>query len=101
MGTMPRRLALLLIAALALLLPGCGGSENTAASGAAEVAAIVPADAPLLLAFETDPESEQWRQAEELLDRFPGKDRLLDELRRALAQEGISVEGDVLPALGD
>lgn len=98
---MPRRLAPLLLAALALLLAGCGGSENTAASGASEVAAIIPADVPLLLAFETDPESEQWRQADELLDRFPGKARLLDELRRGLAQEGISVEGDVLPALGD
>ncbi len=98
---MPHRLALLLLAALALLSAGCGGSKNTAASDASEVAAIVPADVPLLLAFETDPESEQWRQADELLDRLPGKERLLDELRRGLAQEGISVEGDVLPALGD
>jgi len=92
---------LVLLAALALLLAGCGGSENTAASGASEVAAILPADVPLLLAFETDPESEQWGQAEQLLDRFPGKDELFDALSRELSKEGISAEGDLLPALGD
>ena len=98
---MARRLALLPVVALALLLPGCGGSENTAASGAAEVAAIVPDDAPVLVALETDPESEQWRQAEQLLERFPGRDELFEELSRELADEGLSVESDLLPALGD
>ena len=98
---MPHRLALLLLAALALLIAGCGGSKNTAASDASDVAAIVPDDAPLLVAFETDPDSEQWRQAQQLLDRFPGKDTLFAELSRELSQEGVSVEDDVLPALGD
>ncbi len=96
------RLALLLLAALAVILAGCGGSKNAAATGgASDVAAIVPADVPLLLAFETDPESEQWLQAEDLLDRFPGKDELFTELSRELSEEGLSVEGDLLPALGD
>ena len=95
------RLALLLLAALALLVGGCGGSKNTAAAGASDVAAIVPADVPVLLALETDPESEQWRQAEQLLERFPGRDELFEELGRELSEEGLSVEGDLLPALGD
>lgn len=98
---MRHRIALLALAALAVLLAGCGGSENTAASGASEVAAIVPEDVPLLLAFETDPESEQWRQAEQLLGRFPGRDQLFAELSRELSEEGLSLEGDLLPALGD
>jgi len=98
---MARTFAVLVLTALAVLLAGCGGSENTAATGAAEVAGIVPADVPVLLAFETDPESEQWRQAEQLLGRFPGKDKLFDELSRELSDEGISVEADLLPALGD
>ena len=85
------RLALLLLAALAVLLGGCGGSKNTAAAGASDVAAIVPADVPVLLALETDPESEQWRQAEQLLERFPGKDELFEELGRELSEEGLSV----------
>ena len=95
------RLAFLPLAALALLLAGCGGSKNTAAAGASDVAAIVPADAPVLIAFETDPESEQWRQAEQLLERFPGKDELFDDLSSELSDEGLSVEEDLLPALGD
>ena len=95
------RLALLLLAALAVLLGGCGGSKNTAAAGASDVAAIVPADVPVLLALETDPESEQWRQAEQLLERFPGRDELYEELGRELSAEGLSAGGDLLPALGD
>ena len=95
------RFTLLPLAAVALLLAGCGGSENTAASGAAEVAGIVPDDVPVLVALETDPESEQWRQAEQLLDRFPGKEKLFAELSRELSDEGLSVESDLLPALGD
>ncbi len=98
---MPHRLALLLLAALALLSAGCGGNKNTAASDASEVAAIVPDDAPVLVSVETDPDSEQWRQAQQLLDRFPGKDALFAELSSELSQEGVSVEDDVLPALGD
>src|SRR5688500_9992146 len=95
------RLAFLPLAALALLLAGCGGSKNTAVAGASDVAAIVPADAPVLIAFETDPESEQWRQAEQLLERFPGKDELFEDLSSELSDEGLSVEDDLLPALGD
>lgn len=95
------RPALLLLAALAVLLAGCGGSENTAASDASEVAGIVPADAPVLVALETDPESEQWQQADQLLDRFPGRDELFAELNDELSAEGLTFESDLLPALGD
>ena len=96
-----RRALLLVAAGLLAAAAGCGGSETQSGSGAGEVAGIVPASAPLLLAFETDPESEQWQQAEELLSRFPGKQRLLDEVRKGLAEEGVDVENDLVPALGD
>ena len=92
----------LLCALVALLVAGCGGT-NTSGSGssAAEVAGLVPASAPLLIALETDPESEQWKQADDLVSRFPGKQRLLDEVRKGLAQEGMDLQQDILPALGD
>lgn len=90
-----------LAALLVVAVAGCGGSESTSGSTAAEVAGIVPASAPLLIAFETDPESEQWQQADELLSKFPGKQRLLTELRKSLAEEGIDLQDDVIPALGD
>jgi hypothetical protein len=97
-----RLLPLALLAALALLLSGCGGeTSSNAAAVSADVAELVPADAQLVLALETDPESEQWRRAEALLDRFPGKQALFGELSSDLSDEGISFEDDVLPAVGD
>ena len=92
----------LFCAFVALLLAGCGGT-NTSGSGssAAEVAGLVPASVPLLIALETDPDSEQWKQADELLSRFPGKQRLLSEVRKGLAEEGMDLQQDILPALGD
>lgn len=95
------RRALLLAAVVLLAAAGCGGSDTSSSSGAGEVAAIVPASAPLLIALETDRESEQWQQAEELLNRFPGKQRLLDEVRKGLAEEDVDLDADLLPALGD
>lgn len=92
---------LLVPTVVVFLLAGCGGSESTSGSSAADVAGIVPASAPLLLAFETDPDSDQWRQADELLSKFPGKQKLLDEMRKGAKEEGIDLDQDVLPALGD
>ena len=99
---MTRFAPIALLAALALLLAGCGGNDATnAAAVAGEVAEIVPADVQLVFAVETDPESEQWRRADELLDRFPGKDELFEAFGDGLSREGLSFGGDVLPALGD
>ena len=97
-----RLLPLALLAALALLLSGCGGeSSSNAAAVSADVAELVPADAQLVFALETDPESEQWRRGEALLDRFPGSAALFGGLSRELSDEGLSFEDDVLPAVGD
>lgn len=98
---MSRALIASLAAALALVAAGCGGSGSAGTAVAAEVADLVPASVPVVLALETDPESEQWRQASALLDLFPGKAKLLEELRSELESDGMSLEGDLLPALGD
>ena len=100
--TSMRRSLIALLALLSVAGAGCGGgSTTTAGSAAGDVAGIVPASAPVLIALETDPESEQWQQADELLSKFPGKDRLLAEVRKGLAEEGIDVDDELLPALGD
>lgn len=85
---------------LVVALAGCGGSE-TAGSSAADVAGTIPASAPLVVALETDPDSDQWRQADELLSKFPGKQQLLAELRSSAKDEGFDLDQDLLPALGD
>ena len=90
-----------LSALLCLVLAGCGGGAGTTASSAADVAGIIPASAPLLIAFESDPESDQWQQADELLSKFPGKQKLLDEVRKSAREDGVNLETDFLPALGD
>ncbi len=91
-----------LSALLCLAVVGCGGgSTNTAGSVAGDVAGIVPASAPVLIALETDPDSDQWQQADELLSKFPGKERLLAEVREGLADEGIDLDDELLPAFGD
>ena len=90
-----------LTALLALVLAGCGGgSVNTSGSVVGDVAEIVPASAAVLIALETDPDSEQWQQADELLGKFPGRERLLAEVSKGLADEGIDVDDELLPALG-
>ena len=101
--TMRSRLLLTLLAGALLVLPGCGGSSSSTSAGsvAAEVAGLVPASTPILISIETDPDSDQWQQADALLGRFPGRQRLLDEVGKGLAEEGVDFRGDILPALGD
>ena len=95
-----RRPATVLACLLALAVIGCGGSDETSATGADSAAGIAPANAAAYVAVDSDLDSDQWQQAQELLDRFPGKDRLLAELREELGEEDIDWERDVDPALG-
>ncbi len=102
MSALTRRLArLLLVGATVLALAGCGGEDGGDDSASVpDSAQLAPADASVFLAFDTDLEGEQWRQAETLLDRFPSGDKLLTSLREELADEDVSFERDVKPALG-
>jgi hypothetical protein len=84
------------LATLALLLVGCGGTTGTGA-GAAE---IVPADAPAFVAFNTDPESSQWQTVDELASRFPDKEKAVKFVKDSLREEGADWDQDVKPALG-
>ena len=93
---------IVLFVLLSALVAGCGGgTTTTSGSAAGDVAEIVPASAPVLIALETDPDSDQWQQADELLSKFPGKARLLAEVRDGLADEGVDLDDELLPALGD
>jgi hypothetical protein len=79
-----------------LLAVGCG-SSSPASSGAAE---IVPAGTLAYIAVDTDPGSAQWRAVNKLADRFPGKQKGIDEVKRSVKESGIDYETDVKPALG-
>lgn len=94
------RLRAALVAALAAAaLVGCGG-DDASTVGADSAAPVAPESAVLYASISTDADSDQWKQADELLQRFPGRDELLAALRDALADEGGDWETDVEPALG-
>ena len=85
-------------AACAVLLAGCGGDE-TAAVGGPSAATLAPASAPLFASIDSDTSSDQWQQVDELLQRFPGRDRIVSELRSALSEQGVTTE-DIDRAFG-
>lgn len=78
---------------VALALAGCGGgSDNASSVGADSAATIAPATSALYASINTDVESDEWEQLNELLDKFPGKARLLAEIEKLLRAEGLSAE---------
>jgi uncharacterized protein DUF3352 len=84
---------------LVLGVAACGGDEaaqQTTLTGAE----TVPADVPLYMSFDTNLESEQWQAAQDLLDKFPGKEKLLNQIKSSLADEDVDFERDVRPVLG-
>jgi hypothetical protein len=95
-------LALLALAgALALVATGCAASDEAAGS-VPESAQLAPADALGFVTVVTDESSEQWERADRLLGVFPSlRNQALDAARSALADEGLTWEEDVAPALGD
>jgi Protein of unknown function (DUF3352) len=82
------------VAALALAAAGCGGGDGGELGSGAEVA---PASSALFMSLNTEFESEQWRRAERLLDRFPGG---REAVRNFLRQDEVDLERDVKPAVG-
>jgi hypothetical protein len=96
-----RTLILLCLGAAVLATAGCGGTVQDAATPrSAEAAAVVPADAAAYVGIVTDDDSEQWRNLETLLAKFPDGDRLVATIAGELAGRGIDWERDVRPALG-
>jgi hypothetical protein len=100
MGAMRRVAVVALCAVLcALGASACGGSSGSA-TGVASGAEVSPADALGFVSIDTDRGSEQWKQGDALLKKFPFRTKLLDELNRGVAEEGLDLDRDILPALG-
>ena len=91
-----RRLAGVL-AVLALAVSGCGGTSSGAGTGGAD---IVPADATMFIALNTDADSAQWQTADDLASRFPDKQDAVKTIKKGLRDEGFDWEADVKSALG-
>src|SRR5438034_3008903 len=90
-----------LVAGLAIVAAGCGGSENgaTAEPVSAHVggaAAVSPANASVYAALDTSSGSDQWQQ----LRKLRGGDELVANALDALGARGLDWERDVRSALG-
>jgi hypothetical protein len=85
-----------IVAFAAAVLAGCGSSSDPASSDAASA---VPASAAAYVSIQSDLDSAQWQQVEELLDRFPDGERAIQRLHGDVAT-GVSYERDLEPALG-
>jgi uncharacterized protein DUF3352 len=97
-----RRVAIAAVSAAlcALVAAGCGGSSSGTATTVASGAEVAPADSIGFVALNTDRNSEQWKQGEALLKKFPLRDKLIEQLNQDLAKQGLDFERDVLPSLG-
>jgi Protein of unknown function (DUF3352) len=99
----PRLRHLLPFLLLAFLVAGCGGgSSNTSAGGSSipEGASLVRAGLVGFVAIDSDTDSDQWQQLDELAQKFPGRDKAIAQLEEELTKEGLDYETDVKPALG-
>jgi hypothetical protein len=92
-----RRLAGVL-AVLALVAAGCGGTTADIGSSASD---LIPASAPAFIAVDTDPSSDQWQTVMKLADKFPDKQKGINRIKAELRKDpGVEWEKDVKPALG-
>ncbi len=88
-----------LLAALALCLPLAAACGSDSASGPAG-AEIAPATAELFLSVATDFDSDEWRQAAGVIERFPEADEAVAFLLEDAGLGDVDVQQDLEPALG-
>ena len=90
-----------LVAGLLLAAAGCGGGSDSAATGGTGAASMAPKSAALYATINTDLDSGQVDQLEELLAKFPDREQLFAEIQKGLSEEDLSWEEDIKPALGE
>ena len=104
MPTMRMRFAAApLVAALAFVGVGCGGSSSSSkqsAAGGPSGAEVIPAGAPAYVAVNTDLGSAQWKQVDALSKTFPGRAKVIAQIQQQLMKSGVDFKTDVKPALG-
>jgi hypothetical protein len=100
-----RRYAALLLIALVALVAGCGSGDDGGGGGSdgslGDMLGYVPKDAPVVLTVKTDPESEQYKNIEAMLGKFPFGGQLKQELKNSVKEEGVDFDQDVKPLLGN
>jgi hypothetical protein len=90
-------LLLVAAAAAAFLVAGCGGEGFSDVRGAS----VVPATAAAFVSIDSDSSSSQWKNVDELADRFPGRKDAVAQIEDGLRTGAeLDYSKDVEPALG-
>jgi hypothetical protein len=92
---------LLPLLALAALLAGCGSASKTSSGSSIPAgASVVRSGVVAFVSIDSDTASSQWRQLDELAQKFPGRDEAVSKLKQQLSKHGVDYDQDVKPALG-
>lgn len=99
---MSRRIAVIAaFAALALVAAGCGSKSS--GSGLDTALSYVPKDSPIVVAFDTDPDGEQFHQLQKLIAKFPFGGQVKQGFKDGFNARagGFDFDKDVKPLLGN
>jgi hypothetical protein len=90
-----------LVAGLVLVAAGCGGGDDgiTGGGASADGADFVPANAPGFLYFNTDEDSDAWKNLEALVAKFPDREQALRQLQEGFQAQGVTLD-EIKAALG-
>jgi hypothetical protein len=95
-----RRLAVLLLAAVALVASGCGSKSSS--SGLGTALDHIPKGAPLVIAIDTNPDGGQWQQVDHLIGKFPFGGQVKQQFKNAFnARSSVNYDNDIKPLLGN
>jgi hypothetical protein len=95
-----RALAFALLTALAVAVSGCGSTGTKASSSSESGAKLVRPGVVAFVTVNSDLESSQWQQLDDLAKKFPGREKALVRIERAFTKQGVDFKDDVEPALG-
>lgn len=94
--------SVLAVIAVAVPIAGCGSEKKEeAASPLDNALGYVPADSPLVISFETDPNGKQFRAAKRIVEKFPFASLLESQLQTRLRSRSVNYERDLKPLLGN
>ena len=99
-----RRNAALLAALIAaiLVIAGCGSANKGSgkAAGLDDLVAYVPANSPLVITASADPDSDQWKNVNTILAKFPIAGTVKGRIKQEIQKSGLSYDKDIKPLLG-
>jgi Protein of unknown function (DUF3352) len=95
----PRSLLIVFLVSVALATAGCGGGGPSGVSSDSG-ASLVTSKALAFVSVDSDLGSSQWAKVNDLSHKFPGRAKVLGQLKQALAKANLDWDRDIEPALG-